>query len=86
MAPWHPGTSHMPGFTLSSCREATTLLRERLPQSEKQHRWLWVKTNGIPSWVGAPPIIVYFSGDWDVHWEYDLDFAHGHMKENPKIA
>ena len=20
--------------------------------------------------VGAPPILVYFSGDWDVHWEY----------------
>ena len=31
--------------------------------------WLWVKTNGIPFWlVGAPPILVYFSGDWDVHW------------------
>ena len=30
-----------------------------------------------PSWyqlgVGAPPIVVYFSGDWDVHWD-DLDF------------
>ena len=26
-----------------------------------------VKTNGIPFWlVGAPPISVYFSGDWDV--------------------
>ena len=24
--------------------------------------------------VGAPPILVYFSGDWDVHWGYDLDF------------
>ena len=24
--------------------------------------------------VGAPPILVYFSGDWDVHWRYDLDF------------
>ena len=24
--------------------------------------------------VGAPPISVYFSGDWDVHWGYDLDF------------
>ena len=23
--------------------------------------------------VGAPPILVYFSGDWDVHWGYDLD-------------
>ena len=24
--------------------------------------------------VGAAPILVYFSGDWDVHWGYDLAF------------
>ena len=24
--------------------------------------------------VGAPPILVYFAGDWDVHWGYDLGF------------
>ena len=24
--------------------------------------------------VGAPPILVSFSGDWDVPWGYDLDF------------
>ena len=24
--------------------------------------------------IGAPPILVYFGGDWDVHWGYDLDF------------
>ena len=24
--------------------------------------------------VGAPPILGYLSGDWDVHWGYDLDF------------
>ena len=24
--------------------------------------------------VCAPPILVYFSWDWDVHWGYDLDF------------
>ena len=24
--------------------------------------------------VGAPPILVYFSGDWDVYRGYDLDF------------
>ena len=28
----------------------------------------------VPFWGGAPPILVYFSGDWDVHWGYDLDF------------
>ena len=30
--------------------------------------WVWV----------APPILVYFSGDWDVHWGYAL-LTHGHM-------
>ena len=25
--------------------------------------------------VGAPPILVHFSGDWDVHWGYDLNFG-----------
>ena len=24
--------------------------------------------------VGVPPILVYFSGDWDVHWGYDWGF------------
>ena len=24
--------------------------------------------------VGAPPILVYFSGVWDIHWGYDLGF------------
>ena len=28
--------------------------------------------------VGAPPILVYVSGDWDVHWGYGL-LTHGHM-------
>ena len=22
--------------------------------------------------IGAPPILVYFSGDWDVHWGYGV--------------
>ena len=25
--------------------------------------------------ISAPPNFVYFSGDWDVYWGYDLDFA-----------
>ena len=30
---------------------------------------------GIPFWLaGAPHLRTYFSGDWDVHWGYDLDF------------
>ena len=28
--------------------------------------------------VGAPPILVYFSGDWDVHSGYRI-LTHGHM-------
>ena len=24
--------------------------------------------------AGAPPILVHFSGDWDVRWGYDLAF------------
>ena len=28
--------------------------------------------------VGAPLILVYFIGDWDVHWGYGL-LTHGHI-------
>ena len=29
----------------------------------------------VPFWgFGAPPMLVYFTGDWDVHWGYDLGF------------
>ena len=28
--------------------------------------------------VGAPPILVYFSGDWDVHWGYGI-LTYGHL-------
>ena len=28
--------------------------------------------------VGAPPILVYSSGDWDVHWGYGF-LTHGHI-------
>ena len=28
--------------------------------------------------VGAPPILVYFSGDWDAHWGYGI-LTHGQM-------
>ena len=38
--------------------------------------WLWLKTNGIPFWGRCThlSILVYLSGDWEVHWGYDLDF------------
>ena len=28
--------------------------------------------------IGAPPILVYFSWDWDVHWGYG-SLTHGHI-------
>ena len=28
--------------------------------------------------VGAPPILVFFSGDWDVDWGYGI-LTHGHI-------
>ena len=28
--------------------------------------------------AGAPPILVYFSEDWDVYWGYGL-LTHGHI-------
>ncbi|WP_428379718.1 hypothetical protein [Marinobacter adhaerens] len=34
--------------------------------------------------VGAPPISVYFSGDWDVRWGYGL-FTHGHLSEGKNV-
>ena len=34
-------------------------------------KWLWVKTNILGQ---VPSFLVYFSGDWDVHWGYDLGF------------
>ena len=36
-----------------------------------QNQWYHV-------WVGAPPILVYFGWDWDVHWGYGI-LTHGHM-------
>ena len=33
--------------------------------------------------AGAPPIVVYFSGDWDVHWGYGL-LTHGQMRKRTK--
>ena len=36
-----------------------------------QHQWCHVG-------VGAPPILVYFSGDWDVHSGYGI-LTYGHV-------
>ena len=36
----------------------------RLNRAAGQSQWYHFR-------VGAPPILVFFSGDWDVHWGYD---------------
>ena len=36
-----------------------------------QHQWYHF-------WVGSPPILVYCSGDWDVHWGYGI-LTHGQL-------
>ena len=36
-----------------------------------QHQWYHFG-------IGAPPIVVYLSGDWDVHWYGAL--THGHIQ------
>ena len=39
----------------------------------------WVKTVLDPIFgVGAPPVLVHFHGDWDVHWGYGI-LTHGHF-------
>ena len=74
----HAEIKAMPSFTLprlqapaSPSPRARTWRREaHLPYTNMavgQNQWYHFG-------VGAPPILVYFSGDWDVHWGYDLDF------------
>ena len=35
----------------------------------------------VPFWEGAPPILVYFSGDWDVHVGYGV-LTHGQILQS----
>ena len=35
--------------------------------------------------VGPPPILVYFSGDWDVHWGYKL-LTHGQVGPKKSVS
>ena len=41
-----------------------------------QNQWLHVG-------VGAPPMLVYFSVDWDVHWGYGI-LTHSHVSQSGK--
>ena len=37
----------------------------------------------VPFWeANSPPILVYCSGDWDVHWGYGV-LTHGHFNLRP---
>ena len=61
-------------------RFSLRLLQESRPNQSKTTRFCYTHLAvGQNQWyhfvVGAPPILVYFSGDWDVHWGYDLAFA-----------
>ena len=41
--------------------------------------WPWVKTNEIPFWARRTTQFSRdFSGDWDVHWGYEI-LTHGHV-------
>ena len=66
-------------------RNSRGLLKGEAGSQGKRVTWLGVKTNGIAFWlVGAKLVLVYSSGDWDVHWGYGI-LTQGHMftlKEN----
>ena len=53
-------------------------LEQNGSEGEKRATWRWSKPWWlIPFWlVGefTTRFRTYFSGDWDVHWGYDLDF------------
>ena len=56
-------------------RETNGQCNLSMTEKTKTHKWLWVK---IPFWLAGESttqFITYFSGDWDGHWGYDLDFA-----------
>ena len=58
-----------------------------MPRAKKNSfTWLWFKTNEIPFWCRCTTQFrTYFSGDWDVHWGYDLGFDPWPLKK-PRIA
>ena len=42
------------------------------------HNMAMVQNQWYHFGIGAPPIIVNFSGDWDAHWGYGV-LIHGHF-------
>ena len=65
------------GTGSSGGRKSASVAPSELAQSPAPSpTWRWVKTNHFG--VGALPILVYLSGDWDVHWGYGI-LTHGQM-------
>ena len=60
-------------------------MAKRVSTQKHTHRNMAV---GYNQWyhfgVGAPPILVHFSGDWDVHWGYGI-LTHGHISDLPLV-
>ena len=62
----------------SRSQTADGTARDGFPSgSERKARliWLWLSKpflGPILGQVNSPPALVYFSGDWDVHWGYGL--------------
>ena len=49
----------------------------RVNMAVGKNQWYHVGVGAL----GAPPILVYFSGDWDVHGV----LTHGHMGATPRL-
>ena len=55
--------------------------RSGCTETEKEPKHMAVdQDQGYHFGVGAPPILVYFSGDWDVQRGYGI-LTHGHMEQ-----
>ena len=58
------------------------MLRKALFERSDQWMLNWYMAVGQNQWyhfgVGPPPILVYFNGDWDVHWGCVI-LTHGHI-------
>ena len=75
-------------FTRPSCCSVTSQRASKAPPLAAvfpscckmvDMRLLLSKPMGSHFGVGAPPILVYLSGDWDVHWLYGI-LTHGHKR------
>ena len=90
LAPLHAGTLCTPCTPCSPLQGWPLQQRQLRPLFWGARAWprvmrqIWTymalgQINGTHLGVGAPPILVYFSGAWDVHWGYGL-LTHVHMQ------